>query len=203
MMNIRTLEDLMAYAEFYALEQMHASGSCRPCLFFSDANGLPGIFVFGRGEFDEEGKEGFRYMARLACVAHAAVICVFVSEIWASIAMAKTGESPEEVRKRTVAERGIPSEDFERREMIMFAGETRQRRVCKVLPIIRSGNENFFGFGESDFPPLDTAKGDKYDGRFSHILPDRDAAPDIREMARLALSMHGINPQVVAVPLKK
>ena len=203
MMKLATLEELMACAESFALGCMKTSGTCRPCLFFTDPGGQPGIFMFANGEFDEGQKDHFRDTARLVCIAEAAVACVFVSEIWCSVGMVKPGENAAATQKRVVAEKGMPSEDFERREMIMFAGEARDRRICKVLPIVRSGNGKFWNFGESEFPPMDTSKGDNYEGRFAHILPTKEAPAQMRELAKLALMMQGMKPMVVPMPMKK
>lgn len=200
---IGSLDELMSYAEFIALNSMKDMGHCRPILFFTDAAGTPGMFVFNNGEFDEKQKNEFADLARVVCVAHAAAACVFVSEIWATAAPALPGESAEEACRRIRAEKGAPSEDYERREMMMFAGETRERRVCKVLPIVRLDNREFWNFGDADIPPMDTLKGDKYVGRFAHILPQHEPPPAIREMAKLAMAMAGLKPTVMAVPTQK
>ena len=203
MMTLRTMEELMAHAEFFALQAMLATGTCRPCLFFTNAEGQPGFFMHGNGEFNEAEIDGFVQMARMVTLANAAIACVFISEIWVSVADVRPGESGPAAAARIVKEKGMPSEDFERREMIMFAGESFDRRVCKVLPIVRSDNGKFFNFGESDVPMMDTAKGDQYDGRFAHILTTRQPPPQVQELAKLFLKLNGLKPMKVAMPMEK
>ena len=58
----------------------------------------------------------------------------------------------------------------------------------KYLPIIRSDNGKFFGFGESNVPVLD-----KIEGRFAQILPPKLAPPEHRMVAQAMLKVKGVN----------
>ena len=55
------------------------------------------------------------------------------------------------------------------------------------LPIIRSGNGKFFGFGESKFPELDQVK-----GRFAQLLPTKVPDAAIRDFAKAMLKVKGV-----------
>ena len=54
-----------------------------------------------------------------------------------------------------------PSEAFDRQEVIVLMGESRAGQKQKFLPIIRSGNGKFFGFGDSNMPSLDKMEGER------------------------------------------
>jgi hypothetical protein len=81
-----------------------------------------------------------------------------------------------------------PSEAFDRQEVIVLMGESHDGQKQKFLPIIRSDNGNFFGFGESDVPAMD-----KMEGRFAQILPPKVAEAHIREVAKAMLKVKGVN----------
>jgi hypothetical protein len=71
-------------------------------------------------------------------------------------------------------------------------GESREVQKQKFLPIIRSGNGKFFGFGESNVPGAD-----KMTGRFAQILPPKAPAAAMREIARAMLKVKGIAPAML------
>jgi len=80
-----------------------------------------------------------------------------------------------------------PSEAFDRREVVVLMGESRDGQKQKFLPIIRSGNGKFFGFGESDVPGMDEMK-----GRFAQILPPKVLDAELREVAKVMLKVKGV-----------
>jgi hypothetical protein len=80
-----------------------------------------------------------------------------------------------------------PSEAFDRREVVVLMGESRDGQKHKFLPIIRSGNGKFFGFGESDLPGTDEMK-----GRFAQILPPKVADDEMRMLAKVMLKVKGV-----------
>jgi hypothetical protein len=81
-----------------------------------------------------------------------------------------------------------PSEAFDRQEVIVLMGESHHGQKQKFLPIIRSGNGKFFGFGESNMPDLD-----KIEGRFAQLLPPKVATIEHRALAQAMLKVKGVN----------
>ena len=65
-------------------------------------------------------------------------------------------------------------------------GESQTVQKQKILPIIRSGNGKFFGFGEPELPELDTIK-----GRFTQILPTKVPDTAMRDLAKAMLKVKG------------
>src|SRR6266516_1125500 len=80
-----------------------------------------------------------------------------------------------------------PSEAFDRREFVVLMGESRDGQKQKFLPIIRSGNGKFFGFGESEDPGADEMK-----GRFAHLLPTIIPDATLRDLAKVMLKVKGV-----------
>jgi hypothetical protein len=110
-------------------------------------------------------------------VAHAATACVLTLESWMKTA------TPGEKLDMTEP----PSEAFDRREVVVLMGESRDGQKQKFLPIIRSGNGKFFGFGEPEVPAMDEMK-----GRFAQILPPKVADAELREVAKAMLKVKGV-----------
>src|SRR6266516_4080221 len=143
----KTLDDLLANAEHYADFCMRNSGRVTPALFFLGPGGQ-GMFC-AESLADDSIKDDFATNARLMCIAYAATSVVMALEAWAKFA--KPGE------KFDMTE--APSEAFDRRELVVLMGESHSGQKQKFLPIIRSGNGKFFGFGESEVPAMDKMKG--------------------------------------------
>ena len=122
-------------------------------------------------------KDAFATTARLVCIAHAATVSVMALEAWMKTA------TPGEELDMTES----PSEAFDRQEVIVLMGESHGGQKQKFLPIIRSGNGNFFGFGESDVPVMDQMK-----DRFAQILPPKVAEAHIQEVAKAMLKVKGV-----------
>ena len=100
-------------------------------------------------------------------------------EAWAKFA--KAGEKFDETE--------APSEAFDRREFVVLMGESRDGQKQRFLPIIRSGNGKFFGFGESEVPEMDAMK-----GRFAQILPLKIPDDQMRDLAKVMLIVKGTAP---------
>ena len=147
-----------------------------PTLFLIGADG-PLMFATG-SLADEDEKDAFATNARLLCIANAATACVMAIESWM-----KTATPGEEL---DMTER--PSEAFDRQEVIVLMGESHTGLKQKYLPIIRSDNGKFFGFGESNLPNLD-----KIEGRFAEILPPKVATAEHRLLAKAMLKVKGVN----------
>jgi hypothetical protein len=172
---LQTLDDLLAQAEHYANYCMRNTGRVTPTLFLIGPDG-PLMFV-PESLADENAKDDFATTARLMCIAHAATATVMTLEAWAK--SAKPGEKMDMTEP--------PSEAFDRREVVVLLGETRDGQKQEFLPIIRSGNGKFFGFGESDVPVMDQMK-----GRFAQILPPKVPDDAMRDLAKVMLKVKGV-----------
>ena len=173
---LETLDDLLAQAVHYATFCMRNSGKMAPTLFLIGADG-PLMFATG-SLADEDEKDAFATNARLLCIACAATACVMALESWMKLA------TPGEELDMTEP----PSEAFDRQEVIVLMGESHTGPKQKYLPIIRSDNGKFFGFGESNMPVLD-----KIEGRFAQILPPKVATAEHRKLAQAMLKVKGVN----------
>jgi hypothetical protein len=172
---LKTLDDLLAQAEHYANYSMRNMGRVPPTLFLIGADG-PVLFI-PESMADDRAKDDFATTARLMCIAHGASACVMTLEAWAKFA--KPGE------KLDLTE--APSEAFDRREVVVLMGESRDGQKQKFLPIIRSDNGKFFGFGESELPDLDEIK-----GRFAQLLPTKVPDDGLRQVAKAMLKVKGV-----------
>lgn len=164
-----SLDELIANAEHFAEFCMNNSGRITPALFFISPEGqgmaLPDSLA------DDNAKDDFANLARLTCVAHAASACVMVMEAWAKFAQ------PDEKLDTTEA----PSEAIDRQEFVILMGERRGGCRRRFLPIIRSGNGKFFGFGEAQ--ELNA----EMQGRFAEILPPKEPDEAMRTVAKAVL----------------
>lgn len=76
----------------------------------------------------------------------------------------------------------------------MLMGESMaEGRKQQMLPLIRSGNHKFFGFGDSAVERMD-----KLQGRFSQLLPTKVPDEDMRELALAMLKVKGIRANKAA-----
>jgi hypothetical protein len=172
---LETLDDLLAQAEHYAEFCMRNSGKMAPTLFLIGADG-PLMFV-PASLADAGEKDDFATTARLLCIAHAATATAMALEAW--IKSATPGEKLDMTEP--------PSEAFDRQEVIVLMGESHGGQKQKFLPIIRSDNGKFFGFGESNTPSMD-----KMEGRFAQLLPTKVLDAQLREVAKVMLKVKGV-----------
>jgi len=173
---LETLDDLLAQAAHYAEFCMRNSGKMAATLFLIGADG-PLMFLPASLADDGE-KDDFATIARLMCIAYAATTCVMALESW--MKLATPGEALD------MSER--PSESFDRKEVIVLMGESHSGQKQKYLPIIRSDNGKFFGFGELNMPVLDNIE-----GRFAQLLPSEVATAEHRTLAKAMLKIKGVN----------
>lgn len=172
---LETLDDLLAQAAHYAEFCMRNSGKMAPTLFLIGADG-PLMFV-PASLVDADEKDAFATTARLVCIAHAATACVMALEAWMKTA------TPGEKMDMTEP----PSESFDRQEVIVLMGESRDGQKQKFLPIIRHDNGKFFNLGETTVPGMD-----KMEGRFAQILPPNQPDASTRELAKIMLKVKGV-----------
>ena len=174
---LESLDDLLAQAEHYANYCMRNTGRVTPALFLIGQDG-PLMFV-PESLADEHAKGDFATKARLMCVAYAATACVMALEAWAKFA--KPGEEFDLTEP--------PPEAFDRREVVVLMGESRDTHKQKLLPIIRSDNGKFFGFGESEVPGFSEMK-----GRFAQLLPTKEPSAEHRALAKAMLKVTSVEP---------
>jgi len=172
---LKTLDDLLAQAEHYANYSMRNMGRVPPTLFLIGADG-PVMFI-PQNMADDRAKDDFATTARLMCIAHAASACVMTLEAWAKFA------TPGEKLDLTEA----PSEAFDRREFVVLMGESHAGQKQRFLPIIRSDNGKFFGFGEFEVPEMDKMK-----GRFAQILATKVPDDGLRQVVKAMLKVKGV-----------
>jgi hypothetical protein len=173
---LETLDDLLAQASHYAGFCMRNSGIMHPTLFLIGSDGP--ILFSPKSLANEDEKDAFANVARLMCIAKGATACVMALEAW--MKMAKPGETLDTTEP--------PSESFDRQEVIALMGEDRTGQRQKILPIIRSDNGRFFGFGESELPEMDSMQ-----GRFAQILPPNPPTPENQALAEAMLHIAGVN----------
>ena len=173
---LESLDDLLAQAEHYAEFCMRNSGKMSPTLFLIGAAG-PLMFV-PASLVDAVEKDDFATTARLLCIAQAATVVVMALEAWMKTA------TPGEKLDMTEP----PSEAFDRQEVVVLMGESHSGQKQKFLPLIRSDNGKFFGFGESDTPLLN-----KIEGRFAQILPPKVPDNEMQLLAQAMLKAKGVN----------
>jgi hypothetical protein len=173
-----SLEALLARAEDLALFSMRARGKVLPTLLAVGAGG-PICFIPSSLK-DERAKDQFAPIARLICVAHAATAAVMILEAWMKTA------SPDGTLGLTVP----PSQSLHRREVVVLTGESHTGCRQKFLPIIRTGADGFFGFGEFTTPPETT-----FSGRFAQILPPKTTTAAEQKKAAALLAVLGVSPE--------
>jgi hypothetical protein len=169
------LEKLLALAEGYAEFAMRNLGHVPPALLAESPGGF--IHFIPDSLEDERAKDNFADTARLICIGYEVTAAVLVLEAWVKVA--KPGEALD------LGE--LPSEAFDRREVVVLTGETVERCRQKLLPIIRTDAGGFFGFGEHDGPQLD-----KLEGRFAQLLPPRRPSAEGVEQAGAMLAAIGV-----------
>ena len=174
---LHTLDDLMAQAGDYAHFCLRNSGAMTATLFLIGDGGP--MMVAARSLADEAAKDNFADLARLACIAHGATCCVMAMEAW--LKTAKPGEALDLTE--------MPSEAFDRQEVVVLMGEDRQGQRQQFLPIVRSDNGRFFNLGESALPMMDSVE-----GRFAQILSPQIPDAQTKLLAQTMLNVKGAKP---------
>src|ERR1035437_4224921 len=175
--NPKTLDDLMANARHYAEYCMRGTGNLPPTLFLVGSDGKQIMFM-PENLADTQDKDNFANLSKLMAVACGATVAVMALEAW--VKRAKPGEDFDKTE--------MPSEAFDRQECVVLMGESiAEGQKQQILPIIRSGNHKFFGFGDSIVEKLD-----KMEGRFSQLLPTKVPDEKIRALAIAMLKVKGV-----------
>jgi hypothetical protein len=176
-LNPKTLDDLLGNAKHYAEYCMRGTGSLPPTLFLIGSDGKQ-IMLMPQNLADVQAKDDFATQSKLMAVACGATVAVIALEAW--MKTAKPGE------KFDMTE--APSEAFDRREVVVLMGESiAEGQKQQLLPIIRSDNHKFFGFGESTGSELKNIQ-----GRFSQLLPTKIPDKGMRALALAMLKVKGV-----------
>jgi hypothetical protein len=175
--NPKTLDDLLDCARHYAEFCMRGTGNLPPTLFLIGSDGKQVMFM-PKNMADVQAKDDFASISKLMAIACGATVGVMALEAW--VKSAKPGEKIDTTEP--------PSEAFDRQECVVLIGEsTTEGRKQQMLPIIRSGNHKFFGFGESAVEKMD-----KLEGRFSQLLPTKVPDEEMRALAHMMLNVKGV-----------
>jgi hypothetical protein len=134
---LKTLDDLLPLAQDFVEHCARQKDAVPAALFLT---GPQGAFLSPPGQFADLGEKlGYDQTARLMCVAHAASACVLI--------LAVSGPKEDDSEP---ADPAPPAEDvMEHEEFVLLMGEDRSGSKQVYLPVIRSDNGRFFGFGES------------------------------------------------------
>ena len=176
-LNPKTLDDLLGNAKHYAEYCMRGTGSLPLTLFLIGYDGKQ-IMLMPKNLADVQAKDDFATQSKLMAVACGATVAVMALEAWMKTA------KPDEKFDMTEP----PSEAFDRQEVIVLMGESMaEGQKQQLLPIIRSDNHKFFGFGDSAVSKLD-----KLQGRFSQLLPTKVPDEAMRALALAMLKVKGV-----------
>ncbi len=169
--SLNSLEDLLARAEHCATMSMQEQGNVRAMFLIIAGDGsillLPAK-VDGTQEKDESVQT-----ARLFCMAHNASALVVAAEAWMSVGG----------RGKV---RGAPSEDPNRKEVVLLLAEARGKHKHRLLSILRTESGAFNGFAafSDEFGGLE--------GRFANILPSQPPTPEMQTHAKQLLAAMGV-----------
>ena len=81
-----------------------------------------------------------------------------------------------------------PSEYKDREEVVIMIGETRHLNKQRILPMERSAEGEFKGFGDERVVEADNVK-----GRFSNFIPPTNPDDETRDLAKEALRRLGVS----------
>ena len=176
-LNPKSLDGMLANARHYAEYCMRGTGNLPPTLFLIGNDGKQVMFM-PKNLADVQAKDDFATQSKLMAVACGATVAVMALEAW--VKTAKPGEDFDATE--------MPSEAFDRQECVVLMGESiAEGQKQQLLPIIRSGNHKFFGFGDSAVSKLE-----KMEGRFSQLLPTKVPDENMRALALAMLKVKGV-----------
>jgi len=151
------LAEIMEKAENYVRVTMSRFGEVPPTLIMVGRHGISG---FSRDDLsDEAKKQEFVTTSRMICIAEKVQAAVFCSGGF--MRAHKKGE--------VVAL--APDDSLGRDEVVLLVGEEADWNVQRILPVQRSDEDEFLGFGKER-----EIKGGKVAGEFGHFLAQQ--APD-------------------------
>jgi hypothetical protein len=166
------VQELMEQAEVMVHHSMRENGAITPTLLIHGVNGN-GMYC-PEEMAGADSKDRFVDKARLICVAEGADATVFISEAW--LRTVKEDAKPLDLSIP-------PSQAPDRVEIVVVMGETREAHFQKLLPILRTGEGKFMGFGEI----RELGEAEKVEGRFANFVPPRAPDEKTRMLAKEAL----------------
>ena len=169
------LEVLMNQAQGYADFSLRRVGHVPPTMLAETPKGM--IHFMPPNLADGHAKDNFANTARLICIAHEVSAVVLILESWMKMAKADEALDPTE----------LPSEALDRQEVVVLLGEAAGQQQHRFLPIVRSDNGDFFGFGDFDGPQLKN-----FEGRFAQVMPPKKPDAKARILARAMLERLGV-----------
>lgn len=172
------VKKLMDDAEMMAHYSIRQKGSISPTLLIHGVDGNATLTPVNMGS--EGGKDRFVQQARLVCLAHGADATVFMSEAWM-----RTQKQPDEPLDMSIP----PSQAADRIEAVIIMGETRSGHCQKILPILRTEQGKFMGFGET---PERVRAADSVKGRFAQFVPPIAPDEETRLLAAKAVLEGGL-----------
>ena len=172
------VKKLMEDAEMMAHYSIRQRGSVSPTLLIHGVDG--NVSLSPTSMADERAKDRFVQQARLVCLAQGAEAAVFMSEAWMRMPK-KLGEA---------FDVNIPpSQAADRVETVIIMGETRNSHSQKILPILRTEQGKFMGFGEM---PEILKAADSVKGRFAQFIPPKVPDEETRKLAKQAIEIMGL-----------
>jgi hypothetical protein len=185
--NPKTIDDLFAHAEHFANYCMRGTGHMRPTFFCICEAGPMAMIVWGN-DTDEAGKDDLVATEQLMCIATRATAIVTAMESWMRVGSVDDKEFD---RKQ------MPSESFDRQEVITMIGETSTEVRIKILRITRVGQGKFWGLSDFEASPgledcnLVTGLAEKGGRFFTKLLPKERPDDFTRDAAAMLLAMKG------------
>jgi len=173
--NTMPLQSLIAEATRYARFTMKRHERLVPVMMAATPEG---VILFSPDQMTDTGaKDDFANKVRLVTGSYAASAVVLILESW--ITKAKVGEPLDTVT--------LPSESYDREEVVVLIGQSPQGNITHLLPIHRLGNGKFWNLGDAEDMPADS-----FEGRFAGLLPPKPADEKTRQMGKMLLEAMGV-----------
>ena len=175
-----SLSALMAEANRFAHFTMKRDGYIAPLLMASTEEAV--LMYSPKNVNDEPGKDSFANTIRLIASSYAVSAVVLIMESW------MTRASPEGKLDETP-----PSESYDREEVVILVGQSREENCTRMYPIVRLDNGKFWNLGD----PFDLGA-NEFSGRFADLMPPKEVDPTMRELGKTLLKSIGV--ELILIP---
>ncbi len=165
------LDDLIEGGEVWAEIMLKAGKQVPPTLFITTPDNDIHFIVYGDGIHNQGDKARMVAANKLICASMGATAAVMVLEAW--FIVRQPGQQDD-----------VPSEQMDRKELVMFLGESVDGNKRVQREIIRSGNGNFFNLA-------DKAEMPQFEGIFANFFPGK-LPPEVVIAAKEVLNRSGI-----------
>lgn len=176
--NPQDLDRLASLAKNYAVHMMRTTGSVPPTAIADTEQGF--VFCMPTGLTNDAAKDRFANATRLFAIAQTARALVIIVEAWV------TTPDPSD----HMAAKRPPSQDPNRREMVMLMLEDHTRKATSLLPILRDESGAFAEFGDPG--PLHFGGSE---GRFVGLMPQNK--PSVRESAQAKAALVSLGMSII------